>query len=126
MVLVLERVQQSDQPRGLDSSKDIPLHQDVLHLVHLCQCTLSHLFEGADLVGIGFASEVDGTVAALTDLRNDTELLYSKLGSSLTEHNSLASAVRRELFGIFGSGDLNVRAELGASGIIPVARQCLP
>lgn len=93
MLLILERVEQPDEPRGLDSRQDISLHQDMLDFIHLCQSSLAHLFQSADFIGIGFASEIDGPVATLTDLSDDSELLDSELGSALSQDYAFTAAV---------------------------------
>ncbi len=65
----------------------------MLDLVHLRECAFTHLLERAYLVRIGFASEVDGTVAALTDLSDDPELVDTELGSPLAKEDTLATIV---------------------------------
>jgi hypothetical protein len=106
MLLVLEGIEQLDQPRRLDVREDIPLHQHMLDLVHLGERPLSHLFERANLVGIRLAGEVDGSVTALADLRDDAELLDSKLGTALAEDDAFAAIVRLELATIVGARNL--------------------
>jgi hypothetical protein len=85
MLDVLESVKQSNEPRSLDSSQDIPLYQNMLDLIHLCQCSLSHLLESTYFPRINLAGEVDGSITSLTDLSNNPELVYSELGSSFSE-----------------------------------------
>lgn len=97
MLPILERIKQTDQPRRLDRRQNIPLHQYMLHLVHLGQRAFPHLFERAHLVGIILPREVDRAVPALSDLRDDAEMLYPELGSPFSEDDALAAVVRGEL-----------------------------
>jgi len=85
MLDILESVEQLDEPGGLDGSQDISFNEDMLDFVHFCECTLSHLLQSAHFPGINLASEVDGSVASLTDLGNDSELLDTELCSSFPE-----------------------------------------
>jgi len=82
---ILEGIQQLDKPRSLDGSQDISFDEHMLDFVHLCKCTLSHFLQGAHLPSINLAGEVDGSVASLTDLGNDSELLDTQLCSSFPE-----------------------------------------
>jgi hypothetical protein len=106
MLLVLEGIEQLDQPRRLDVREDIPLHQHMLDLVHLGERPLSHLFERAHLVGIRLAGEVDGAVTTLADLSDDAELLDAELGAALAEDDAFAAIVRLELAAVVGTRDL--------------------
>ncbi len=127
MVAVLERIEQTDKPRRLGCRQDVPLNQDVLdlregkrdqslsisllpdtatYLIHLGQRRLLHLFQRADLPRIGLACEVDTTVPALPDLRDDAELLDAQLGAPPAEHDTLAARVRGELLRVGVLGDL--------------------
>jgi hypothetical protein len=85
MLDVLESVEQSNEPRSLDSSQDIPFYQNMLDFVHLCQCSLSHLLESTYFPRINLAGKVDGSITSLTDLSDDSELVDSELGSSFSE-----------------------------------------
>jgi hypothetical protein len=85
MFNILESVEQLDEPGSLDGSQDISFDEDMLDFVHLCQCAFSHLLQSAHFPGIDLASEVDGSVASLTDLGNDSELLDAELCSSFSE-----------------------------------------
>lgn len=93
MFNILESIQKPDQPRCLDSGQDISLDQNMFDLIHFCESTFSHLFEGTNLIGVGFASQVYGTIATLTDLSNDAKLVNTKLGATLAEKNSLSPIV---------------------------------
>ena len=93
MLNILESIQQPDQPRCLDSGQNISLYQNVFDLVHFRESTFSHLFEGTNLVGVGFASQVYRAIPTLTDLSNDAKLVDTKLGAALAEKNSLSSIV---------------------------------
>ena len=48
------------------------------YLIHLVQCPLSHLLQGAYLPSFLLAREKDFAVTALTDLSYDVELLYAQ------------------------------------------------
>lgn len=61
------------------------------------QRALSHLLECAHFARITLAREVDLAVAALTDLGDDVELVYAQLGTSFTQNDAFAAAVRSEL-----------------------------
>jgi hypothetical protein len=106
MFHILESVEQLDEPGGLDGSQDISFDEHMLDFVHFCKCTLSHFLQGAHFPGINLSSEIDGSVASLTDLCDDSELLDAELRSSLSEQDSFSTIVRLDFTSIFGTGDL--------------------
>jgi hypothetical protein len=71
------------------------------HLVHFCQSTLAELFERAHFSGFLLSCEVHFTVASLTDLSDDVELVDFELGAAFAQDDTLTTAIRLELFGIF-------------------------
>lgn len=93
MLDVLEGVQQLDEPRSLDGSQDVSFDQDMLDFIHLCKCAFSHLFQGTYFPGIDLSREVDGSVASLTDLSNDSELVDPEFCSSLSEQDTFSTVV---------------------------------
>lgn len=106
MFLVLESVEQLDEPRRLHGTQNVSLDQYVLDLVHLGQSALSHLLKSAHLVGIDLAGEVDRSITSLSDLCDDSELVDLELRTTLSEQDPLSAAVRAVLFGILFIGDL--------------------
>lgn len=64
------------------------------YLVHLEKRFLLHLLEGDDLVTLLVASKVDFSVASLTDLGEDVELVELELGTTLAEEDALSALVR--------------------------------
>ena len=93
MLGILEGIQQPDQPRRLDGRQNIPLHQYMLHLVHLGQCAFTHFLQRAHFLGIGFTSEIDGTITALPDLSEDAELVDAEFCTAFTEQDAFAPVV---------------------------------
>lgn len=93
MFNILEGIQKPDQPRCLDSGQNISLYQNMFDLVHFRESTFSHLFKGANLVGVGFTSQVYRTIPTLTDLSNDAKLVDTKLGATLAEKNSFSPII---------------------------------
>ena len=61
-----------------------------------------HFLQGTDFAGLNLACEEDFTVAALTDLCNNVELVNLELSAPTAKDNSLATTIRLELRGIFG------------------------
>lgn len=93
MLSVLESIEQPDKPRCLCGRQDVTLDQDVLDFIHLCERSLAHLFQSANFVRVDFTREVDGSVTSLSDLSNDTELIYTELGAAFTEENAFTAIV---------------------------------
>ena len=67
------------------------------HLVHLEQRPLLHLLERTHLAGVGLAREVDLTIPALSDLRDDLELVDLELDAALAEESALSATIGLEL-----------------------------
>lgn len=106
MLSILERIQESDEPRRLDCRQDIPLDQDVLHLVHLGQGGFTHLFQGTDFPCVDLSCEIDGSITTLTDLSNYGKLVDTELGSSFSQGGTFSTRVALVFFGEGRSCDL--------------------
>jgi hypothetical protein len=80
----------------------------MLDLVHLCQSSLSHLLERANLPCIDLTSEVDGSVTSLTDLSDDSELVDPELCTSLSKQNTFSTIVRLDFSCVLGASHLDL------------------
>ena len=106
MFLVLESVEQFDEPRRLYGTQNVSLNQYVLDLVHLGQSALSHLLKSAYFVGIDLSGEVNRSITSLSDLCDDSELVDLELRTALSQQDSLSATVGAILFGVLFIGDL--------------------
>lgn len=93
VIFILESIEQSHEPRRLDGTQDISLDQNMLHLVHLGQSALSHLFQSTHFACVRLSSKIHGTITTLSDLSDNSELVESKLCSSLSKEDSFSSIV---------------------------------
>lgn len=128
---VLERIQQADKPRRLRRSEDIALDENMpdlaahatmslrprpvigaAHLVHLEQRPLAHLLERAHLPRIRLACEEHLSIPALSDLRDDLELVDLGLDAPLAEDGAFPAAIGLELLRVLGLRELPLRSVL--------------
>lgn len=116
MLAVLESIQEFHEPGRLDGCQNVTLDQHVLDLVHFGERALAHLFEGADLLRVGFASEIDRAVAALADLGEDAKLLHTQTCTALAQQHALATIVGDELALVLCGWKIAL-ASVGAKGL---------
>ena len=99
---VLEGIQQTNQPGCLCGGQDISFNKNVsdlqphcenermqirltgTNLVHLEQCTLTHLLQRTYFSSFLFAGKVDFSVTPLSNLSDDMELFDPELSPSTT------------------------------------------
>lgn len=92
-LVILERVEQPNQPFALCCSQDITLGQDMANLVQLEQQLFAHHLQSTHFFGVLFLSQVYLPIASLADLCEDLEITLPQSCPSLAEIGTLAAEV---------------------------------
>lgn len=93
ILVVLEGIQQTDEPLTLGGRQDVSLCQDVADLIQLEQQPLAHDLQRAHLLRIFLLGQEHLTVASLPDLGKDLEVALAKTCPPLAEIGSLSASV---------------------------------
>lgn len=124
ILVILERVQQTDEPLALGSCQDVSFGQDVAHLVQLEQQLLAHDLQGAHLLRVLLLGQEHLTVTTLPDLCQDLEVALSESHTPLAQVCPLATGVLAPhlLIGLLiGLGRFRVFGAEGVEAALAVA-----
>jgi hypothetical protein len=91
--LVLEGIQQSDEPLAIRICENISLSQNVSNLIQFKEQRLAHNLECANLLGIPLLGQVHLTVPTLTNLCEDLEIALSQASPAFSQICTLPTKV---------------------------------
>jgi hypothetical protein len=101
-LLVLESIQQPDQPFAFRRRQNIALRQDVPDLVELEQQLLAHHLQRAHLPRVLFLCQIHLPIAALTDLRENLKVSLPQSRAPLAKVCPLPSQILVEGIVVLG------------------------
>jgi hypothetical protein len=77
-LLILESIEQSNQPFAVGCREDVAFCQDVSNLVQLKEQLLAHDFQGTDFAGVFLLSKIDLPVSTLSNLSENLKVAVSE------------------------------------------------
>jgi hypothetical protein len=83
--LILEGIEQPDEPFAVGRCEDVTFCQDVSNLIELEKQFLAHDFQGTDFARVLLLSEINLSISALSDLSENLEVAMSKSRSALSQ-----------------------------------------
>jgi hypothetical protein len=92
-LIILEGVEQSNQPLALRVGQDITLCKDVSNFIQFEEQLLAHNLQRTNFSGILLLGKEDLSISTLSNLRKDLEITLPETNPTLSEIGSLSANV---------------------------------
>jgi hypothetical protein len=92
-LVILERVQQPNQPLALGCGQDVPFRKNVPDFIQLEQQLLAHDLQSTHLPGILLLCKEDLPITSLANLRQDLEISLAKSDTPLSKIGPFSSSI---------------------------------
>lgn len=92
-LLILEGVEEADEPLALGVGQNISLGQDMSDLIEFEQKFLTHDLERADLSGIFLLGKIDLAISSLSNLCENLKITLAKTNTALSQVRTFSAGI---------------------------------